>query len=83
MLVFSRKAGEGFTIGDNIRISVTEISKDKVRIGIEAPRDVKIMRNELKETKDFNVRAAAAKLPADLVSRITSGLSDSNSGGKE
>lgn len=46
-MVLSRKIGERVLIGDNITLVVTDISKDKVRIGIEAPKDVKIFRDEL------------------------------------
>lgn len=49
MLVLSRKTGERIVIGDNIIIEVCRISGDKVRIAIEAPRDVPVLRSELKE----------------------------------
>lgn len=47
MLVLSRKTGEKLTIG-NIEITVVRIGPNTVRIGIDAPKDVKIMREELK-----------------------------------
>lgn len=58
MLILTRKTGQGFRIGDDIEITVTEISGDKVRVGIDAPRDIKILRSELSETMKQNVRAA-------------------------
>ena len=79
MLVISRKAGEGIMIGDNIRLTVSELSKDRVKIGIEAPPDVKIIRKELYYTKEFNVQAAMTKLPADLVNIVISGRDSSKS----
>ena len=78
MLVISRKAGEGIIIGDGIRITVSEISKDKIKLGIEAPPDVKIIREELHHTEEFNIRAAGTKLPADLVNLIVSGEGRNN-----
>ena len=78
MLVISRKADEGIIIGDGIKITVSEISKDKVKLGIEAPPDVRIIREELHNTKEFNIKAAVTKLPADLVSRIVSGENSRN-----
>lgn len=48
MLVVTRKTDESIVIADNIEVTVLEISKDKVKIGINAPREVKIFRSELK-----------------------------------
>lgn len=47
MLVLSRKLGEKIYIGDNICLTITDIDRGKVRIGIEAPRDMTVYRNEL------------------------------------
>jgi carbon storage regulator len=47
MLVLSRKEGEQLLIGDNIVLTVNRISGNRVAIGIDAPRDVRIVRGEL------------------------------------
>lgn len=47
MLVLSRKEGEQLLIGDNIVLSINRIAGNRVAIGIEAPREVKIVRSEL------------------------------------
>jgi carbon storage regulator len=47
MLVLSRKLGEKIFIGENICITVVDIDRGKIRLGIEAPRDVPIFRQEL------------------------------------
>jgi len=47
MLVLSRKCNETIVISDNIRIKVVGISGSQVRLGIEAPSDVRVMREEL------------------------------------
>jgi carbon storage regulator len=47
MLVLSRKLGEKIHIGDNICITVVDIDRGKVRLGIEAPRSVPVYRQEL------------------------------------
>ena len=54
MLVLSRKLGEKIYISDNICITVVDIDRGKIRLGIEAPRDVPIFRQELldKDAKD-------------------------------
>ncbi len=47
MLVLSRKLGEKIYIGESICITVVDIDRGKIRLGIEAPRDVPIYRQEL------------------------------------
>lgn len=60
MLVITRKLDESITIGDNIEISVLEISKDRVKIGINAPKQVNVFRTELKTLRQTNEQAANA-----------------------
>ena len=59
MLVLSRKLGEKIYINENICITVVDIDRGKIRLGIEAPRDVPIFRQEL-----LGQPAGAAKVPA-------------------
>ena len=47
MLALSRKKDQSIMIGDHIEIKILEVSGDKVRIGIEAPRDISIHRKEI------------------------------------
>ncbi|ABQ28240.1 carbon storage regulator CsrA [Geotalea uraniireducens] len=47
MLVLTRKIGEAVTIGDQIRIMVVEVKGNQVRLGIEAPQDMRIYREEI------------------------------------
>lgn len=47
MLVLSRKKDEKIVIGDNISIMIVEIRGDKVRLGIEAPREISVHRREV------------------------------------
>lgn len=49
MLVLSRKKDEKIVIGDNISVMVIEIRGDKVRLGIEAPKEVTVHRQEVYE----------------------------------
>jgi carbon storage regulator len=49
MLVLSRKLNESIVIRDNIAITVVEIRGDKVRLGIEAPKEVPVHRREVYE----------------------------------
>ena len=47
MLVLTRKANQSIMIGDDIEVSVLAIMGEKVRIGIQAPRDVPVFRKEV------------------------------------
>lgn len=47
MLVLSRKAGEKILIGDDIRVTICRIGPKTVRVGIEAPRGMNIVREEI------------------------------------
>lgn len=47
MLVLSRKVGERILIGDNVVVTVLAVERGKLRLGFEAPRDVRITRKEL------------------------------------
>lgn len=47
MLILSRKKNECIVIGDGIRVMVAEIRGDKVRLGIEAPKDILVHRREV------------------------------------
>lgn len=67
MLIITRKNGEGFHIGDNVEVTVIESGKDKVRLGIKAPKDVKIIRSELYQSREFNVEAAVNKVSIDFM----------------
>ena len=46
-MVLTRKVSESILIGDNIKITVTAISGNQCRIGIDAPKEVKVLREEL------------------------------------
>ena len=47
MLVLSRQYGESIVIGDNITVTILGIQRDTVRLGIEAPREVPVHRQEV------------------------------------
>lgn len=49
MLVLSRKTGEVILVGDNIKIVVIDVRGDRVRLGIEAPPEVIVLREEVKD----------------------------------
>jgi carbon storage regulator len=47
MLVLTRREGESFTVGDDVEIEILDIKPGVIRIGIKAPRSVRVMRSEL------------------------------------
>ena len=55
MLVLTRKPGQSIMIGDDIEIQVLAVAGEKVRLGITAPRDVSIFRNEVYERIESEV----------------------------
>ncbi len=70
VLVLTRKKGEALVIGDDIKIVILSVSGDSVKVGIEAPRDVKILRAELVEAvKDINVKASKIHMPPSIIKR--------------
>ena len=63
MLVLSRKVDQRIMIGDSITITVVAVSKNKVRLGIDAPKEVSVHRREIYEAIQ---REQEAELPADV-----------------
>lgn len=63
MLVLSRKAGEGITLNQDISIEILSVEGDRVRIGIKAPKEMRIYRKELLE-QTIDVNRAAVNTPA-------------------
>lgn len=61
MLILARKEDESIVIGDNITVKIVSIEKGVVKLGIEAPSDISILRSELlKAVEDANKDAALA-----------------------
>ena len=59
MLVLSRKEGERIKLGDSIILTVVSVTGDKVRVGIQAPPDILVLRDELEPYQPLKLRAAA------------------------
>ena len=59
MLILSRKKGQKLLIGDNIEITITDVDNGVVKIGVEAPKDISILREELyKELREQNTKSS-------------------------
>ena len=71
MLILQRKPGESIQIGDQIKVSVVSVDGRRVRLSIEAPTDISILRTELLETIEANQEAVVADNTAgDLLSLL-------------
>lgn len=55
MLVLSRRLGQRFQIGEDVHITIVKVDRNSVRIGIEAPADVMIRREEVREEAEMPV----------------------------
>ena len=68
MLILTRKKDESIVIGDNIEITIVSSEDGKVRIGIEAPRDIEIHRREVYDAIQEENRKAVAVKKIDIQS---------------
>ena len=66
MLVLSRQRDETIMIGDDIEVTVVDIRGDKVRLGINAPKEISVHRKEVYDAIRRENRAAAQVKPEDL-----------------
>ena len=64
MLVLSRKSTESIHIGDSVVVTVLEIRGNKVRIGIDAPKEIHVLRSELQDV--------ISKLPSGFIAAAVS-----------
>jgi len=71
MLILSRKLNEKIMIGDDISVSVIEVRGDQVRIGVDAPRKVKVFRQEVYDAIKAENKAASESAP--VIPRIDFG----------
>jgi len=69
MLVLSRQRDESIIIGDNIVVTIVDVRGDKVRLGIEAPREVSVHRREVYEAIQRE-NQAASKIQLDDARQI-------------
>jgi len=70
MLVLTRKLGENIRIGDSVKITVLEVRSGQVKLGIEAPPEIKVHREEIyARIQEENRRARAAREHDDAAPR--------------
>ena len=69
MLILRRKAGESIVIGDEIKVTVIDINEGSIRLAVEAPRRITVLRSELLQAADAN--RDAARQPASPQSLLS------------
>lgn len=70
MMVMRRREGEKILIGDDVVIHITHIGRNRVKVAIEAPRDIRVVAEEVQRVSEENT-AAAATCPADVSSLLS------------
>ena len=69
MLILQRRKGESLSIADNITLTVVETGTDWVKLAIDAPREIPILRSELKEAAKEN-QMASETIPLDVLNKL-------------
>jgi carbon storage regulator len=70
MLILSRKVNEKIVIGSDISVSIIDIRGDQVRLGISAPRQVEVFREEVLRQIEAENKAAALAATADAAAKL-------------
>jgi carbon storage regulator len=65
MLILSRRPGESLTIGDDVVVTVVGVSGNQIRLGITAPREVRVLREEVSKAMREENQAAANALDSN------------------
>jgi carbon storage regulator len=81
MLILSRRPGESLTIGDNIVVTVVSVNGNQIRLGIDAPREVRVLRDEIyRAIREENQAAADSgerkRRMEDAFKRLRQGTGD-------
>jgi carbon storage regulator len=72
MLILTRKPGESLYIGDDVKVTIVEIKGNQIRIGIDAPADLRIYREEIyKQILEENKNAAEAVMSGSALEQLT------------
>lgn len=74
MLILSRKIDESIVINDNISVTVISVDKGVVKLGIDAPSDINILRSELIDAVEAANKSASTSVNEDLLKSISSQL---------
>lgn len=81
MLILQRKKDQSLTISNNISITILDIGNDWVKLAIDAPKEVSILRTELLEAVSANQEAVSTPLSEGSISKIQELMNKSKSSG--
>jgi carbon storage regulator len=74
MLILSRKADESIVINDNITVKVVSVEKGVVKLGIDAPSEITILRSELTQAVESSNKEASFHIDASILSKLSDSL---------
>jgi len=74
MLILSRKIGESIVLNDDITLKVISVDKGVVKLGIDAPKEVSILRSELLEAVESANKSASSSIDTALLQTLSSKL---------
>lgn len=77
MLIIRRRRGESIVIGEDIEIEILETSPTQVKLGISAPKDVTVLRSEIRVTRDVNRTASSQAADPETLSLLVEQLRES------
>jgi carbon storage regulator len=84
MLILTRKPGESLYIGDNVKVTIVEMKGNQIRVGIEAPADLRIYREEIYlQILDENKKAAEGMLLDSSLDQLSGGWKGVSKGPEE
>ena len=72
MLVLTRKTNQSIMIGDDVEVTVLAVAKDKIRIGITAPREISVFRKEVY----LSMKGEASEAADDASEKVSGALDD-------
>jgi carbon storage regulator len=71
MLILSRKTNESIVINENITVKILSVEKGVVKLGIDAPSDISILRSELTEAVTHSNKEASFHVDASVLSKLS------------
>lgn len=84
MLILTRKPGESLYIGDNVKVTIVEIKGNQIRVGIDAPAELRIYREEIyRQILEENKSAAEGVMAGSALDELSGGWKGVAQGGKQ